>query len=215
MAEVPTPNDRPQIYSDTRPALRGSFLLEAALTTTTQTERLAAALLADRNRKTIERTDIGACFTCARGVIYRGSRFCSDRCRDYYDTGAPGCEQDWRQPDIAYAYLDGRPMAKGVHGFKINCAHCAKEFDSRGLRCCSTECERGYREREQNRATLAEVGVGLKGEASLRTMRHEYLHVAQRPEGVQISPVLLPQVPRQGFAGRRIDLRRETIKKPA
>jgi hypothetical protein len=67
-----------------------------------------------------------------------------------------------RQPDIACTYLDGRPMAKGVHGFKINCAHCAKEFDSKGLRCCSTECERGYRERQQNRATLAEVGVGLK-----------------------------------------------------
>lgn len=162
MVEVPTPNDRQQIYSDTRPAYAGLFLLEASLTTTTQTERLAAALLADRNRKTTERTDIGACFMCARGMIYRGSRFCSDRCRDYYDTGAPGCEQNWRQPDIAYTYRDGRPMAKGVHGFKINCAHCHKESDSRGLRWCSVECERGYRERQTNIAILAEVGAEVK-----------------------------------------------------
>jgi hypothetical protein len=131
-------------------------------TQTERAERLAAQLLADRNRKTTERTEIGACFMCGRGMVYRGTRFCSDRCRDYYDTGAPGNEQDWRRPDIAFTYLDGRSMAKGVHGFKINCAHCAKEFDSKGLRCCSPECERGYREREQNRATLAEVGVEVK-----------------------------------------------------
>lgn len=129
---------------------------------TTQTERLAAALLADRDRKTAERTDIGASFMCGRGMVYRGSRFCSDRCRDYYDTGVPGNEQDWRQPDIAYAYLDGRPMAKGAHGFKINCALCRLAFDSQGLRCCSTECERGYRERQSNMAVLAEIGAEVK-----------------------------------------------------
>jgi hypothetical protein len=131
-------------------------------TQTSRAEKLAAQLLADRQRKAPERADIGACFMCARGMIYRGSRFCSDRCRDYYDAGAPGCEQDWRYPDVAFTHLDGQPMTKGTHGFKINCAHCRKEFDSKGLSVVPPKCERGYREREQNRATLAEVGVEAK-----------------------------------------------------
>ncbi len=129
---------------------------------TTRTERLAAALLADRDRKAFERANVGVCFMCARGMIYHGSRFCSDRCCDYYDAGAAGCEQDWRQPDIAYTYLDGHPMSKAAHGFKIACAHCRREFDSKGSRCCSAECERRYREREQNLATLAEIGAKVK-----------------------------------------------------
>ena len=37
-----------------------------------------------------------------------------------------------------------------------------KEFDSRGPRCCSAECERGYRERQSNLAVLAEVGAEVK-----------------------------------------------------
>jgi predicted nucleic acid-binding Zn ribbon protein len=104
-------------------------------------ERLAAAILADWQRTTPDRTDIGACFMCGRGMIYRGTRFCSDRCRDHFDTGAPGHEQEWRQREIAYTYLDGRPMAKTRTGFKIACACCGTEFDSKGLRCCSTACE--------------------------------------------------------------------------
>jgi hypothetical protein len=131
-------------------------------TQTEKAERLATQLLADRNRKTTERADIGSCFMCGRGMICRGTRFCSDRCRDYYDTGVPGCEQDWRHPDIKYTYLDGQPMAKGAYGFKIACAHCHKEFDSRGLRCCSVECERGYRGRQANIAILAEVSAEVK-----------------------------------------------------
>jgi hypothetical protein len=53
-------------------------------------------------------------------------------------------------------------MTKGAHGFMIQCAGCAKEFDSKRLRCCSAECERPYREREQNLAVLAEVGIEAK-----------------------------------------------------
>ena len=44
-------------------------------------------------------------------------------------------------------------------GFAIQCAGCNRTFSSRGLRCCSTTCERKYREREDNLATMAEVGI--------------------------------------------------------
>ena len=112
-------------------------------------QTLAAALLADRNRATVERTDITACFMCARGMLYRGSRFCSDRCRDYYDEGNPGHLQDWRHPVITYRT-------------RIPCAHCRKEFDSKGLRCCSSECERAYKDRKDNLAVMAEAGIEAK-----------------------------------------------------
>ena len=99
------------------------------------------------------------CFMCGYGMVYRGSRFCSPRCRDCYEQGNPGYFQDWLQPKIIYRCRDGCAMKIGAHGFLIACAHCGKEFDSKGLRCCSSECERAYREREDNVATMAEVGI--------------------------------------------------------
>ena len=56
-------------------------------------KRLTEALLADRSRGETDRNDITKCFMCRTGMMYRGSRFCSDRCRNFYDAGEP--EQDW------------------------------------------------------------------------------------------------------------------------
>ena len=120
---------------------------------TTRTERLAEAILADRNRPTAERTDIAKCFMCGTGMMYRGTRFCSDRCRDFYVSGEPGFEQDWLRPQPVNI------MKATRQGFMINCAHCRKEFESLGLRCCSTGCERSYSERDANLAVMAEVGI--------------------------------------------------------
>ena len=117
---------------------------------TTRTERLAEAILADRNRPTAERTDIAKCFMCGTGMMYRGSRFCSLRCRDFYDDGVPGHDHDWRRPKLG-------PMSHWA--FRIDCACCSKPFDSKGLRCCSTGCERSYRDRDANLAVMAEVGI--------------------------------------------------------
>jgi hypothetical protein len=44
-------------------------------------------------------------------------------------------------------------------GCRIRCAHCRKDFESLGLRCCSANCERSYREAQDNRAVMAEVGI--------------------------------------------------------
>jgi predicted nucleic acid-binding Zn ribbon protein len=122
-------------------------------------QAIAKLIIADRHRDQVARTDITRCFMCGYGLVYRGKRFCSDRCRNYYDQGSPGDFQDWLRPKIVHRWRDGRPMQMGPHGFLIKCAHCHKQFDSKGLRCCSTECERSYRERKDNLAVMAEVGI--------------------------------------------------------
>jgi predicted nucleic acid-binding Zn ribbon protein len=119
-----------------------------------KTAAIAAAIERDLLRADdAPSTNIVTCFSCGFSMTYRGSRFCSDRCRDWYDVGNPGCDQDWlrqtRQPVI-------RP---GRYGYFIRCAHCGKEFESKGLRCCSADCERGYRGRKDNLAIMAEVGI--------------------------------------------------------
>jgi hypothetical protein len=119
-------------------------------------------------------------------------RFCSDRCRDWYDAGNAGYRQDWLQPtkveDVPLSdwrvvagppgtvetnpwqsivsesdrRRGGRPagsMRRTVHGYMIVCAGCQHEFESKGLRCCSIECERRYRERQDNLAIMAEAGI--------------------------------------------------------
>ena len=48
-------------------------------------------------------------------------------------------------------------MPMGRHGFLIPCAGCDKDFESKGLRCCSTACERTYRARQDTIAAMAEV----------------------------------------------------------
>jgi hypothetical protein len=123
------------------------------------TQRLAKALLADRNKISVERDDIVGCFACGRSMLYRGDRFCSDNCRSGYDLGLAGHGQDWLKPQFDYRWRDGRPMKLGHAGFLIACANCHREFDSRGLRCCSKECESAWREREGKVAIMAEVGM--------------------------------------------------------
>jgi predicted nucleic acid-binding Zn ribbon protein len=124
-----------------------------------RTERLARALIADRNCEAASRADISECVVCGHGMLYRGSRFCSDRCREFYDTGAPGHLEDWRQPRVVYRDSAGREMKRTTSGFLIACAHWRKEFDSKGPRCCSPECERAYRERQDNLAVMTAAGI--------------------------------------------------------
>jgi hypothetical protein len=116
-------------------------------------KRLTVALLADRSRCEVRSKSLL--------TMYRGSRFCSDRCRNFYDAGEP--EQDWLHrpkpenlpltelkviagpPGIelgacCHRLLFGdRPVTpmKRAAGNMIRCAGCGQEFDSKGLRCCS------------------------------------------------------------------------------
>jgi hypothetical protein len=89
-------------------------------------------------------------------MLYRGGRFCCDRCRDYYDAGNnPGS----LHTETAYRWRDKKPMSPSVGGFLISCAHCRKEFDSKGLRCCPATCERAFCQRQDNLTTLAAAGM--------------------------------------------------------
>ena len=80
------------------------------------------------------------------------------RCQDWYDAGnAPITDQK-----VAYRSRFDKPMRMGPKGFYIDCAHCQKEFESLGLRCCSPKCERSYREREDNLAVMGGAGIEAK-----------------------------------------------------
>jgi hypothetical protein len=123
---------------------------------------LAAALLADRNRPTTQH-NIVPCFVCGHTFVYRGrrgelnGRFCSLRCQDWYDAGNEPIGEE-----IVYRWRDSTPMRNGTKGFYINCAHCRKEFESLGLRCCSNDCERSLKERQDNLTVMAEAGIEPK-----------------------------------------------------
>jgi hypothetical protein len=132
------------------------------MTELSKTERLASALLADRNRQTTQHNIIG-CFVCGYRFVYKGrwgelnGNFCSIRCQDWYDAGNEPVSDE-----IVYCWREGRPMRAGSKGCYIDCANCRKEFESLGLRCCSTECDQGHRERESNLAVMAEAGIEPK-----------------------------------------------------
>jgi hypothetical protein len=112
--------------------------------------------------------------------------FCSARCQDWFDDGNPSYEEQRERqrklenaPLRGFTVIAGPPgtigtnpwqsivdarnsvgdMRPGVHGFYIRCAGCQKDFESRGLRCCSTACERRYCERQENLRVMAEVGI--------------------------------------------------------
>jgi hypothetical protein len=104
------------------------------------------------------------CFVCEREHM-GPTRFCSDRCRDAYDSGyTPQANPDpfttsSRQIAGGNAGHLPKPMRMGRHGFMINCAGCGHEFDSQGLRCCSTKCEHKLRDRKETSKLMAEVGM--------------------------------------------------------
>jgi hypothetical protein len=117
------------------------------------------------------------------------SRFCSPRCEEaHYVAGLPPYEviaEEFKRlsrlpftansnlrvvagpPGVTSPYnpLQGsRQLSRGIkrrgpEGWIIQCFGCGNEFDSKGLRCCSAECERRYREHRENEQLMAEAGM--------------------------------------------------------
>jgi hypothetical protein len=116
-------------------------------------EAITRDILADRLLRSFRSTVPAAptCFACGRSYSAGDGRLCSTRCRAAFDAGLPPYEA------TAAAYS----LTPRGDGFAIECAGCRKTFIGRGLRCCSTECEGAYREREEIAATMAEVGMEL------------------------------------------------------
>jgi hypothetical protein len=127
------------------------------------TKSLARIIEADllREPETRPTHNVVDCFTCGRSFLFKqptgddSGRFCSFRCRDGYDAGAPRFDPGYASKTNPRWY--SLPM--GPRGFLISCFGCGKRFDSIGLRCCSTECERTYRRREEAIDVMAEVGI--------------------------------------------------------
>jgi hypothetical protein len=92
------------------------------------------------------------CFTCGRPFLKLGERFCSEWCRESFDAGAP--PHDPIQVSKSKPRWYSLPI--GRHGFLIDCRGCGRTFDNVGLRCCSTDCERSLRRKEQLDAELAD-----------------------------------------------------------
>jgi hypothetical protein len=172
-------------------------------------ERLAANLLADRQRERERpKHNIVPCWSCGHTFVYRGRQgaasiwigsdedghpssdtslngnFCSMRCQDWFDDYNPTYEQQCEHerkltgaalgafvivagpPELEvgskFYYglgFSGMPMRRGSHGFYIACKHCNREFESLGLRCCSSDCDKAYRESQERRAVLKEAGI--------------------------------------------------------
>jgi hypothetical protein len=77
------------------------------------------------------------------------TRLCSILCRarDGFDAGLPPYGE--RSPSYGLPQSSDR--------FRIECKGCRKPFVSRGLRCCSPECEPSYREKLDIKTTMAEA----------------------------------------------------------
>lgn len=138
-------------------------------------DRLTRRLLDDRARQIAKPPPrVAGCFLCGRSYSLQAptgdnsTRFCSDKCREAYDAGAmPVAELNPYAVDQGRIIAGPPPgrmpkaMRMGRHGFYIACLHCKREFESKGLRCCSTECERGLKDRAETLAVIAEVGGSL------------------------------------------------------
>jgi hypothetical protein len=147
-----------------------------------------AAVLAraiERDLLQVERpkADASKCFLCGRGYLWRPSdnddstRFCSARCREAFDAGARPQDERFEYWRTAGRVIAGPPgverydplagskqlsrgiIRRGAHGFVIKCFGCDREFDSKGLRCCSPQCERQYLKRIENQELMAAVGM--------------------------------------------------------
>jgi len=117
------------------------------------TATLTDAIFSDLTSQTETKASRGIieCFACRSTFVYRkpddperNGRFCSKTCQDGFDAGSR-----YKPVEIASRHNDGQTMGKRGQGFAVTCPGCDKEFTSLGLRCCSPECERRYRERRE------------------------------------------------------------------
>jgi hypothetical protein len=113
---------------------------------TERAERLAANLLADRQREQ-PKHNILPCFSCGYTFVYRGRQgdlngnFCSMRCQAWFDDGNPTYEQ--QQTGIVYRWRDGRPMKRAYNERQTNLAAMTEAGiePATKRRCAAPGCE--------------------------------------------------------------------------
>ena len=83
---------------------------------------------------------LASCLACGRS--YHGSsRFCSTNCVTAWDNEVPA----YKPLEMPY------DLPKGPNGFIISCSNCGRRFDSKGLRCCSQQCEKEFQKQDGER----------------------------------------------------------------
>jgi hypothetical protein len=119
--------------------------------------RLAEAIARDILKPAAKPQQSRDCFACGRSFTYRGpcgddsGRFCSSRCRIGFEAGLPPYDPDYASKTNPRWYS----LPIGPTGFRIDCAHCRQWFNSRGLRCCSLDCERDLHRKQELEDELA------------------------------------------------------------
>ena len=119
--------------------------------------KLAAEILADGEAEAATPGyEAPECFSCGRTFHCTGpdgsGRFCSVRCRGWFDDGNPPYEKRVRL---------GYTLRMGRHGFVIPCRGCGKDFDSKGSTYCSPGCNKASAARAEAAALMAEVGMDI------------------------------------------------------
>jgi hypothetical protein len=103
---------------------------------------LAAAIARDILKTPVAKPQENRCLSCARPMS--AGRFCHQHCRDWFDAGG----RPFSEAKPRYS------LPIGPHGFLIACKGCGKTFDSKGWYCCSPECQRRYRDKQELDAEL-------------------------------------------------------------
>jgi hypothetical protein len=94
-------------------------------------------------------------------------RFCSPRYRIAFDGGFPPYSRAPISTGVQWHVVAGRPVliprdfSTRGDGCMIACEGCQRGFVSRGLRCCSVECERKHKQQLEIAAAVAEVGLEI------------------------------------------------------
>jgi hypothetical protein len=99
------------------------------------------------DRKPSQSQHFPLCSACGRGFLHGEGRFCGVNCRKTFDAGMPV----FAPFDLDKFY----DLPKGPIGFWIDCSSCGKRFDSKGWRCCSIECSRNWRQKQDLESELA------------------------------------------------------------
>jgi hypothetical protein len=118
----------------------------------------------------MERKPVIQCHTCGRDQLYGvdTGHYCSPRCQELAAEGFPPYQPvdlrrlfatTWRVSAGGDPGYIPAPMKMGPEGFFTKCPGCSGTFESKGLRCCSKECERRYRDRVENIQAMAELGM--------------------------------------------------------
>jgi hypothetical protein len=152
-----------------------------------RTSAIAAAILkdnlAERPETVVDVTKCHMCgytFTPVRGFGIN-KRFCSRLCVDAYDAGyschagglykhraagarsgdggvaVPAYDRNGNLKNPRGSRPYARNLPAGGGGFLIECRQCKRQFASKGLRCCSPECERQLLDAKKTKAELAKV----------------------------------------------------------